>query len=117
MLLCIGGVVRNRSPVMTSDFVAESGKLNTDYLPLSSMSDLAGLRQEYKLHSLDLPDLAEDPIEQFARWFSEARAAELAEPNAMILATVDAEGQPSSRAVLLKGIDAGGFAFFTSYQS
>jgi len=79
--------------------------------------DLAGLRQEYKLHSLDLPDLAADPFDQFGKWFSEARSAELPEPNAMILATVDPDGQPSSRTVLLKGFKEGGFTFFTSYQS
>jgi pyridoxamine 5'-phosphate oxidase len=79
--------------------------------------DIAGLRQEYKRHSLDLADAAPDAIEQFRRWFTEARDAEIPEPNAMTLATVDAEGQPASRTVLLKGFDARGFTFFTSYLS
>jgi pyridoxamine 5'-phosphate oxidase len=81
------------------------------------MTDLAGLRQEYKLHSLDVTDVAADPFEQFNRWFAEARAAAITEPNAMVLGTVDAGGQPSTRTVLLKALDVRGFTFFTSYQS
>ena len=79
--------------------------------------DLAHLRQDYKKHSLDIPDAAADPFAQFHQWFSEARAAEIIEPNAMILATADAGGQPSSRTVLLKALDARGFSFFSSYLS
>ncbi len=81
------------------------------------MSDIAGLRQEYKLHTLDITDVAGDPLAQFQRWFGEAGRAGILEPNAMILSTVDGEGQPSSRTVLLKGLDDRGFTFFTSYQS
>jgi pyridoxamine 5'-phosphate oxidase len=81
------------------------------------MTDLAGLRQEYKLHSLDVTDVAADPFEQFNKWFTEARAAAITEPNAMVLGTVDAGGHPSTRTVLLKGFDVRGFTFFTSYQS
>lgn len=79
--------------------------------------DLPSLRQEYKKHSLDVAGVATDPFTQFHAWFSEARAAEIAEPNAMTLATVDAGGQPSSRTVLLKGLDERGFTFFTSHLS
>ena len=81
------------------------------------MTQLADLRRSYVLFSLSETDVAPDPIAQFQRWFDEAMTAKLPEPNAMTLATVDAEGQPSARIVLLKGIDAGGFTFFTNYES
>jgi len=58
-----------------------------------------------------------DPIKQFARWFHEARQAEIALPNAMTLATADHRGKPSARIVLLKGVDERGFVFYTSYES
>jgi pyridoxamine 5'-phosphate oxidase len=83
----------------------------------SPPTDIAGLRQEYKLHTLDKADVDADPFAQFHRWFAEAQEAKIVEPNAMILATVNSEGQPSSRTVLLKGLDARGFTFYTSYQS
>jgi pyridoxamine 5'-phosphate oxidase len=81
------------------------------------MTDIAGLRQEYRLRTLDSGDVDADPFAQFHRWFEDARAAQIVEPNAMTLATADAAGQPSSRTVLLKGLDALGFTFYTSYQS
>jgi pyridoxamine 5'-phosphate oxidase len=77
----------------------------------------ADLRRDYAREGLDEKDVARDPYEQFARWFDEALRAQLPEPNAMILATVDATGQPSARSVLLKGYDARGFVFFTNYDS
>lgn len=79
--------------------------------------NLSDLRQEYKKHSLDMPDMEPEPFAQFHRWFCEAREAEIVEPNALTLSTVDAAGQPSSRTVLLKTLDARGFTFFTSYLS
>ena len=79
--------------------------------------DIFSLRQEYKLHSLDAADVAENPLEQFRLWFAEARGAEILEPNAMTLSTVDADGQPSARTLLLKALDDRGFTFFTSYLS
>lgn len=79
---------------------------------------LAGLRQDYRQASLRRGEVAADPFAQFHRWFGEARQAGIVEPNAMTLATVDqATGQPSSRVVLLKGLDDRGFLFFTNYQS
>ncbi|TWG79867.1 pyridoxamine 5'-phosphate oxidase [Cupriavidus gilardii J11] len=81
------------------------------------MTQLADLRRSYVLGSLDETDVASDPIAQFERWFEEALTAKLPEPNAMTLATVDASGQPSARIVLLKGVDARGFTFFTNYES
>ncbi len=80
-------------------------------------SRLAELRQEYTLAGLSESDLAPDPIAQFQRWLHEAMAAQLAEPNAMVLATVAPDGQPSTRTVLLKALDARGFSFFTNYES
>jgi len=79
--------------------------------------DPAQLRQNYDKGALDETDVDADPFRQFARWFEEAHAAELMEPNAMALATVDAEGRPACRMVLLKGADASGFTFFTNFES
>jgi pyridoxamine 5'-phosphate oxidase len=78
---------------------------------------LADLRQDYRLASLDISDVANDPIEQFKKWFDEAVKSELLEPNAMTLATVSAQGKPSARVVLLKGIENQGFVFYTNYES
>ena len=81
------------------------------------MTQLADLRRTYVLGALSESDVAPDPMSQFKRWFDEAVTAKLPEPNAMTLATVDADGQPSARIVLLKGIDDRGFTFFTNYES
>jgi pyridoxamine 5'-phosphate oxidase len=62
-------------------------------------------------------DLAEDPVEQFGAWFGAATKAGVPLPETMILATADADGAPSARAVLLKGVDERGFAFFTNRES
>ena len=75
------------------------------------------IRKNYHKASLDLADLAKDPMILFDQWWQEALENELAEPNAMTLATVNAEGHPSARIVLLKGASAEGFEFFTNYQS
>jgi pyridoxamine 5'-phosphate oxidase len=96
---------------------------NADYLQSGQLiagvttffMDIAALRREYTFAGLRRRDLAPDPIEQFKGWFEQALAAEIMEPNAMTLSTVDAEGQPSSRIVLLKAVDERGFVFFTSY--
>jgi pyridoxamine 5'-phosphate oxidase len=78
---------------------------------------LSDLRQEYARHRLDEPDLDPDPLRQFDRWFAEAQAAGVVEPNAATLATAAPDGRPSARIVLLKGRDAQGFTFFTNYES
>lgn len=78
---------------------------------------ISHLRREYSQAGLSEQELLPDPIEQFRRWFQESLDAELTEPNAMVLATVGPGGQPSSRVVLLKGVDARGFSFFTNYES
>jgi len=81
------------------------------------MTQLADLRRTYVLGSLNESEVAADPMAQFKRWFDEAVTAKLPEPNAMTLATVGADGQPSARIVLLKGMDDKGFTFFTNYES
>lgn len=81
------------------------------------MSSIADLRRDYALASLDTGDVVPDPIAQFERWFADATAAQIAEPNAMTLATVGDDGAPDARIVLLKGVDARGFTFFTDYRS
>ena len=78
---------------------------------------IADLRREYALARLDEKDVSRDPIAEFARWFAEAQAAEVEEPNAMVLATATPDGAPSARVVLLKGFDERGFVFFTDYRS
>jgi pyridoxamine 5'-phosphate oxidase len=78
---------------------------------------LSDRRIEYGRGTLDLSMVDPDPIVQFRRWFDEAGAAGVAEPNAMTLATATADGVPSARIVLLKGIDPRGFTFFTDYRS
>lgn len=79
--------------------------------------NIASLRQDYKGESLNEADVATDPFTQFQRWFDEALRAELPMANAMTLATVGADGAPSARIVLLKGIDHDGFVFYTNYMS
>jgi pyridoxamine 5'-phosphate oxidase len=80
------------------------------------MSTLSDLRREYASRALVEEDAHADPIQQFSLWFSEALSAELLDTNAMTLATA-AHGEPAARTVLLKGFDAGGFVFFTNYES
>lgn len=78
--------------------------------------EIASLRLEYSQKTLDIKDTQEDPIEQFRKWLQEAVSAQIVEPNVMILATVNAMSQPSSRVVLLKGIKEDGLIFYTNYQ-
>lgn len=81
------------------------------------MLDLSRLRQEYMGEALDENAVLADPLAQFAAWFAEAVEAQLPLPNAMSLATVSQDHKPSSRLVLLKGIDHGGFVFYTNTLS
>lgn len=81
------------------------------------MSSLADLRKNYALGTLSEAEVHADPIKQFERWFEQALDAQLPEPNTMTLATVDERGRPDARIVLIKGVDAQGFTFFTNYQS
>jgi pyridoxamine 5'-phosphate oxidase len=79
--------------------------------------DLASLREEYSRSGLTEADLEADPIAMFRRWFDEAVAAGIHEPNAMVVATADAGARPAARFVLLKGLDDEGFTFFTNTRS
>lgn len=78
---------------------------------------IADLRKEYSHASLSESDIATDPIAQFKGWFNEALKAKIPEANAMSLATVAANGRPSSRIVLIKEFDHRGFSWFTNYAS
>ena len=77
---------------------------------------LARLRREYGDAGLDTPDLEADPVSMFQRWLAATIEAGVHEPNAMVVATV-ADGRPSSRMVLLKGVDQRGFVFYTNLTS
>lgn len=79
--------------------------------------DLAALREEYGRAGLDEADLAPDPVAMFERWMRDAVDAGVHDPNAMVVATADADGVPSARMVLLKGLSPAGFVFFTNVAS
>jgi len=85
--------------------------------PKIQAMNLAELRREYTKGGLHRAELDSNPIVQFQKWFEQALTAQLLEPSAMTLATADQEGRPSSRIVLLKGVDETGFTFFTNYES
>ena len=78
---------------------------------------LANLRNDYTRGALLEAEAPADPLDLFQRWFAEAQAAQVPEPNAMTLATVDASGQPTARIMLLKGLEDGRFVFFSNYES
>jgi len=78
---------------------------------------VAALRKDYRLASLDESEVEKDPLKQFEQWWQDAINSELDEPNAMTLATSTPEGRPSARIVLLKSFDTDGFTFFTNYES
>lgn len=78
---------------------------------------LADLRKDYSLAGLAEKDLARDPFRQFEKWFAEAEAAKVPEPNAMVLTTATRDGKPSARTVLLKALDGRGFVFYSNYES
>ncbi|MET7277403.1 pyridoxamine 5'-phosphate oxidase [Kribbella sp. NPDC005582] len=79
--------------------------------------DLAEMRKTYGLGELLEEQMAADPITQFGVWLAQATEAGITEPNAMVLATADADGRPSARTVLLKGLDERGLVFYTNQQS
>lgn len=78
---------------------------------------IADMRRDYSLAGLLEKDLAKDPFRQFEKWFQEAGAAKLPEPNACVLATAGRDGRPAARVMLLKGVDGRGFTFFTNHDS
>ncbi|MBQ0933369.1 pyridoxamine 5'-phosphate oxidase [Ideonella sp. 4Y16] len=81
------------------------------------MKDIADLRKSYERAELEEHLAADDPLRQFETWLQEAIDAGVAEPNAMTLATVGADGRPSTRIVLIKGVDARGLVWYTNYES
>ncbi len=84
---------------------------------MSIKPDIAAIRTDYRLHTLEENEVTKDPLEQFSKWWKEALASEIGEVNAMTLATATPEGLPSARIVLLKSFDENGFVFFTNYTS
>ncbi|MFG6461173.1 pyridoxamine 5'-phosphate oxidase [Roseateles sp. DXS20W] len=81
------------------------------------MSKLSDFRKSYELGELDEAEAADGPLALFNRWMDEAIAHDVSEPTAMTVATVGANGRPSTRVVLLKGADARGMVWFTNYES
>lgn len=79
--------------------------------------DIQNLRQDYSAATLSEKEISPNPIKQFDKWFNEALAANVPEPNAMTLATATHDGRPSARIVLLKGFNQDGFSFYTNYLS
>ncbi len=79
--------------------------------------DLAGMRLDYETGDLDEAAFADDPLTQFDVWFQAAVRAGVFEPNAMVVGSVDADGQPWTRFVLLKELSPDGFVFYTNHES
>ena len=86
-------------------------------LPILTRMNIADIRKSYERDELDETASAADPLQQFTRWMDQALKAQLPEPNAMTLATVGADGRPSTRVVLIKGFDAQGIVWYTNYHS
>lgn len=80
-------------------------------------SSISEIRRDYMLKSFDESDASSDPFDQFTAWWEEATSADIDEVNAMTLATVTPQGNPTARIVLLKGYTQDGFVFFTNYNS
>jgi pyridoxamine 5'-phosphate oxidase len=81
------------------------------------MQSIADLRKDYTRATLDVNSVLQNPVEQFQKWFDEALQSGVTEPNAMNLSTVNRDGRPSSRIMLLKGVENNMFVFFTNFQS
>ena len=79
--------------------------------------DIGHFRREYLKDGLERSDLADSPVQQFSRWFNQAKKTDIPDPKAMTLSTVSGDGQPSQRTVLLKYYDEDGFVFFTNKAS
>ena len=94
-----------------------NGPAGSDSAGSDSAAGLANRRKEYETAGLDIGDMVVDPIEQWTTWFDQASAGGCVEPNAFVLATIDADGFPQSRYLLARGADQRGFTFFTNYES
>jgi pyridoxamine 5'-phosphate oxidase len=81
------------------------------------MENIANIRKDYSRATLDASSVKQNPIQQFEDWFADALKAEVLEPNAMNLSTVNEQGKPSGRIVLLKAVEKNHFVFYTNYQS
>lgn len=81
------------------------------------VKNISDIRTDYTKYSIDELGLSENPIEQFETWFNHAQKAKVNEVNAMVLSTATADGIPSGRVLLLKGVEERGFTFFTNYKS
>jgi pyridoxamine 5'-phosphate oxidase len=116
----LGASMQARRGIGSSQFtpaaVAAAGAAAPSFVA-SIGESVAGLRTDYGQASLDEDDVLDDPMLQFARWFDQALKAQVNEPNAMNLSTVDARGRPSSRIVLVKQFDQRGFTWYTNYAS
>jgi pyridoxamine 5'-phosphate oxidase len=98
--------------------LGEAMQVRRGILPPPGVGEaVAALRKDYGQATLNETDVADDPFEQFNTWFEQALTAEVNEPNAMNLATVDDAGRPSSRIVLIKQFDRRGFTWYTNYDS
>ncbi|SDG22392.1 MULTISPECIES: pyridoxamine 5'-phosphate oxidase [unclassified Duganella] len=109
-------VRRGISPVLPTSQVPEQHTQAVDNTVADGVV-LADLRLDYGRASLTENDVLDDPIDQFGKWFEEAMHAKVNEPNAMSVATVDADGKPTSRIVLIKQYDQRGFTWYTNYDS
>ena len=81
------------------------------------MENIANIRKDYSKATLDASSVKQNPIQQFEDWFADALKAKVQEPNAMNLSTVNEQGKPSARIVLLKAVEKNQFIFYTNYQS
>jgi pyridoxamine 5'-phosphate oxidase len=79
--------------------------------------NIENFREDYRSRTLEIENTFPDPLQQFALWMEETVAAKIQEPNAMTLSTVNSQGKPSARIVLLKGLQDGAFVFYTNYES
>ncbi|WP_114783110.1 pyridoxamine 5'-phosphate oxidase [Botryobacter ruber] len=84
---------------------------------MANTLNIADIRINYSKKELSEASISKDPLEQFRLWLDEALQAEVLEPTAVVLSTVDAAGKPSARVMLLKELSAQGFTFFTNYES
>jgi pyridoxamine 5'-phosphate oxidase len=99
---------------MPLNILGDSVKMSEDS---RSKKNISELRREYSRQALVKSEVCENPIEQFTEWFKQAFSADILDVNAMTLSTATKQGKPSSRIVLLKGVDEAGFRFYTNYRS
>ncbi|WP_338845293.1 pyridoxamine 5'-phosphate oxidase [Massilia sp. W12] len=118
-MAALGAAMRMRRGLhqVSQDEAIELPPSRQDIEETQARLQLAAIRTDYTRQSMDESELDADPIRQFSVWFEQARAARVAEVNAMTVCSVDAQGRPSSRILLLKGFDHQGFTFFTNYHS